>query len=477
MSRLKKQPLSVLEQFPAADPERAEQTLREELKNFDRKIVVLDDDPTGVQTVHDIFVYTDWEPETLREAFEDERQMFFVLTNSRSFSTEETKTAHRQIAENISRAARETGKDFFVISRGDSTLRGHYPLETEALENGISLAQGYAFDGEVICPFFPEGGRYTFENVHYVREDQLLVPAGMTEFAQDKTFGYRASDLTEYVEEKTAGRYPAGGCVCISIKELRSFDVEGIYRKLMAARGFAKIIVNAVEYEDVKVFCAAFIRALKDGKHFLARTAAAFPKVLADISDRPLLTGKELAREGETNGGIVLIGSHVKKSTQQMECLRESQKELAFLEFDVNTYFNPHGLECEADRIAARAQQWITEGKTAVIYTSRKLLVPDGADPDEILEASVKISEALTGIIGRFEVRPGFIVAKGGITSSDVGTKALKVKKALVLGQIKKGIPVWLTGAESKFPQMPYIIFPGNVGEKTTLREIVEELM
>ena len=74
-------------------------------------------------------------------------------------------------------------------------------------------------------------------------------------------------------------------------------------------------------------------------------------------------------------------------------------------------------------------------------------------------------------------IRPGFIIAKGGITSSDVGTKALRVRRATVLGQVRPGIPVWLTGPESKFPEMPYIIFPGNVGEITTLREVVELLL
>ena len=46
-----------------------------------------------------------------------------------------------------------------------------------------------------------------------------------------------------------------------------------------------------------------------------------------------------------------------------------------------------------------------------------------------------------------------------------------------VLGQIKPGIPVWQTGQESKFPMTPYVIFPGNVGEITTLKEAVEVLM
>ena len=116
------------------------------------------------------------------------------------------------------------------------------------------------------------------------------------------------------------------------------------------------------------------------------------------------------------------------------------------------------------------------KGTTVVIYTSRELVVPDTADKDKILGLSVEISNALTRIVHLLTLKPKFIIAKGGITSSDVATKGLSVRKAMVMGQIKKGIPVWMTGPESKFPDMPYIIFPGNVGEASTLREIVEEL-
>lgn len=477
MSIQEKKPLSALSKYPAADGARPDALLKEALRGFDRKIVVLDDDPTGVQTVHGVDVYTDWEEDTIRNAFAGEERIFFILTNSRSFSAEETKRAHAEIAARVTRAARETGKEFILISRGDSTLRGHYPLETETLRAEIRRQTGCDFDGEILCPFFLEGGRYTLDNVHYVQEGETLIPAGMTEFAKDKTFGYAASDLTEYVEEKTGGAYRADECICISVEELRAADAEGVYRKLMGASGFAKIIVNAVAYGDVRVFCAAFARAVKDGKRFLARTAAAFPKVLADIPDRALLTRKELVRGGEKNGGIVLVGSHVKKTTDQLNALRESDQDLAFLEFNVNTYFEDGGLAREVQRVIKEAERAVQAGRTAVVYTSRTLLVPDTADKDKILEASVRISEAVTGVIGGFGVKPRFIVAKGGITSSDVGTKALGVKKARVMGQVKKGIPVWMTGPESKFPGMPYIIFPGNVGGASTLREIVEELM
>lgn len=450
--------------------------------DFKRKIVVLDDDPTGVQTMHGISVYTDWEEESIRQGFAEENNMFFILTNSRSFTREETERVHREIARRVSRVARECGKEFVLISRGDSTLRGHYPLETETLRTELEKETGEPVDGEIICPFFPEGGRFTIGNVHYVKEGSVLVPAGMTEFAQDKSFGYRSSDLTEYVEEKTKGSYKKESCICITLDELQKGQTGEIFKKLMSAENFAKIIVNATSYEELSVFCKAYVEAVEAGKCYLARTAAAFPKVLGGISDQPflgkndILAGTDGTAAEEKNGGIVLIGSHVKKTTQQLQSLMESKADLSFIEFDVNTCLVPEGLAKEAKRVRLMAQEAIRGKKTAVVYTSRKLFVPDTEDADRILKASVAISEAVTSVVGHLDVRPAFIIAKGGITSSDVGTKALLVKKALVMGQVQKGVPVWLTGAESKFPGMPYIIFPGNVGDVGTLRQIVEEL-
>ena len=469
-------PFWTAEERDRTDTDKAEALLSQAMEGFHKKLVVLDDDPTGVQTVHDVSVYTDWEEESIRKGFEEKEAMFFILTNSRSFSVEETTKVHQDIAARVAKVARELGQDFMIISRGDSTLRGHYPLETQLLADGLTKNEGVVIDGEIICPFFPEGGRYTMDNIHYVKEQDNLVPAGMTEFARDKTFGYKSSDLTEYVEEKTEGKYHKEDCITISLDELNALDVQGIKDKLMSAQNMAKIIVNEVSYADLKIFCAALVLAMKEGKHYMARTAAAFTKVMGRISDQPLLGREQL--EGDTkNGGIVLIGSHVKKTTDQLNCLKELDGQADFMEFQVNTVFEENGLEKEVERTVKAAEEKILSGRTVVIYTSRQLLAPENMTPEEKLHISVKISNAVTSIIGKLSVKPKFIIAKGGITSSDVGTKALRVKKARVMGQVKKGIPVWMTGEESKFPGMPYIIFPGNVGEVSTLKEIVEELI
>ncbi|MBT9779296.1 hydroxyacid dehydrogenase [Clostridium sp. MCC353] len=469
--------MEILDSFQMPNEAAVEGMLKEELDLLEKKIVVLDDDPTGVQTVHDISVYTDWEKETMKAAFEEKKSMFFILTNSRGFTTEQTRKAHEEMAGNIAEVSKELKKNFILISRSDSTLRGHYPLETETLKTVIEAELGKYYDGEIIFPFFKEGGRYTIHNIHYVKDGKTLVPAGMTEFAKDKTFGYHASDLTEWCEEKTGGKYRVEDVTCVDLADIRACNVEKITGQLMAVQDFNKVIVNAVDYVDVKIFMTAFLRAVRAGKEFIFRSAAAVTKVLGGVSDRPLLTREELIEGDNKNGGIVLVGSHVQKTTMQLEELQNSSRHITFIEFNAHLVKVEHGLDGEVERVINAAEKEISEGRTVAVYTSRQVLKLDTEDKDQILEASVKISAAVTSIIGKLTVRPSFIVAKGGITSSDVGTKALHVKKADVMGQIKPGIPVWMTGAESKFPGMPYVIFPGNVGEVTTLREVVEILM
>ena len=214
-------PLSVLDTYAPPQPEKADALLKQALAGQRDKIVVIDDDPTGVQTVHGIHVYTDWTDQSILEGFEEENRMFFLLTNSRSMTQKETREVHEQIARGVMKASRATGKPFVIISRSDSTLRGHFPLETETLRREIERAGGQPYDGEILCPFFCEGGRYTLGNVHYVKEGDRLVPAGQTEFARDRSFGYTHSRLDEWCEEKTAGAYPASETTCIPLEMLR----------------------------------------------------------------------------------------------------------------------------------------------------------------------------------------------------------------------------------------------------------------
>ncbi len=478
MAGEKKLKIDILESYKPVkiSEEELDKILFSLIKESGKKIIVLDDDPTGVQTVHDISVYTDWSEESIYSGFNEENRLFYILTNSRGFTVEQTTKCHTEIIERVNKISQETGKEYMIISRGDSTLRGHYPLETELLRKGFEADGKKHIDGEIICPFFKEGGRFTIDNVHYVKTGDELVPAGQTEFAKDKTFGYASSNLCEYIEEKTQGKYKAQDVTIISLDELRNVKIDEVTEKLLKVNNFGKIVVNAIDYCDLKVFAIALYKAMKQGKNYMFRVAAAIVKVVGGISDKPLLTRKDMVIKETSNGGIVVVGSHTQKTTSQVEELKKL-KDLIFIEFNSDLVLDEKAFEKEITDTLAKEEKFIGEGKTVVVYTKRKLLVVENDTKEEALIRSVKISDAVQSLVGKLNITPAFVIAKGGITSSDVGTKALHVKRANVLGQIRPGIPVWQTGEESRFPMTPYIIFPGNVGEITTLREAVEILL
>ena len=464
---------SVTEEYKPIDEKLVDKLLAEEIAKNNRKIVVLDDDPTGVQTVHDIHVYTGWDEESIRKGFLEENNLFYILTNSRGFTEEETTKAHNEIAAVVDKIAKETGKEYIFISRSDSTLRGHFPLETRLLRENYEKNTGKTIDGEILCPFFKEGGRYTIDNVHYVKYGDELVPANETEFAKDKTFGYSAATMPEYVEEKTKGEFKAADVTCISLEDIHNMDFDKIEAQLMAVKDFNKIIVNSVGYADIKVFCVALYRAMAKGKVFMFRTAAAIVKVMGGVTDQPLLTRKQMVVKETKNGGIIVVGSHTNKTTAQVEELKKLT-DIEFIEMDATLVKDEKAFAAEVDRCLKKEEECIRAGKTVCCYTTRALITADTGNKEDELRLSVRISDAVQSLVGRLTVTPAFVIAKGGITSSDVGVKALAVKQANVLGQIRPGIPVWQTGEESKFPLTPYVIFPGNVGEAETLREAVE---
>lgn len=462
--------------LPSVDASVVDMLLQKEITDNKRKFIVLDDDPTGVQTVHDVSVFTSWDRASVLQGFQEPESLFYILTNSRSFTKEETAAVHREIAEVVDSVAKELHMEYLFISRSDSTLRGHYPLETEILKDCYESHTGQTIHGEILCPFFKEGGRFTIDNVHYVKYADTLVPANETEFAKDPTFGYTAATLPDYIEEKTGGAFPASEVTCISLEDLRSLNLDHIEEQLLCVDHFQKIIVNAVDYIDLKVFCIALYRAMKKGRLFMIRSAAAIVKVLGGIPDQPLLTRKDMIQEETSNGGIIVVGSHTNKTTQQLEELKKLS-DIVFLELNASLVKDEQAFEQEVTRCLSLEEKYLKEGKTVCCSTTRTLITADTGDKEDELRLSVRISDAVQSLVGRLHTAPAFVIAKGGITSSDVGTKALKVKKARVLGQIRPGIPVWQTDGQSKFPKIPYVIFPGNVGEITTLKEAVEILM
>lgn len=460
-----------LNNYKAYDEQVLDQQYQDAMRDFNHKIIVLDDDPTGIQKIHGIHVYTDWDEASILDGFQLDEQMFFILTNSRAFSREKTKEVHKVITKRVEEISEKLGKPYLIISRGDSTLRGHYPLETEVIQHTMKQRA----DGEIIAPFFREGGRYTVDNIHYVEVDGELIPAAETEFAKDRTFGFTKSHLGEYIEEKSDGAFKKEDVTYIDLNDLRERRIEKITEQLMEVRDFQKVVVNAISDDDLKVFVIALTQALEKGKRFIFRTAASFTKVIGNVADKELLTKEEIMQEDNSNGGLIIVGSHVKKTTQQLEELL-TLEHVTPIEFNSDLVLDEEKFENEIQARIQELDERLSKGETCVIFTKRKRLDLGEGMAEKELMLSVQISNGLTKTIESLTCKPRYIIAKGGITSSEIGTNALHVKKALVLGQVRPGIPVWKTDEGSKYPNIAYIIFPGNVGKTTDLRDIVGEL-
>lgn len=425
------------------------------------KYIVLDDDPTGIQTVHDILVLVKYDDDSLIEAFKDDRDMFYISTNSRAFLENETKQYHTVLTNKLIKISRMLGYTFTIISRGDSSLRGHFPLETKTIydvlkENGINI------DGEIICPYL-DGIRKTIDDVHYI-VDNGLIPVGESEFAKDKTFSFKSSDLKDYVQEKTNGEYKASSCISISNLD----DVDTIVSKLNSVTNFNKVIVNASCMSDLKNFVKAY---KKTNKKFIFRCAASLVKELGEISDRDYLKKEECISEG--SGALILAGSHVNKTTSQLAYLEKHLDNYELVEFNQHKVLDGT-LHQEAIRCAKLVSEKLKEDKLVVLQTRRQRVdFPDG-DKDKQLEMAVSISSELTGVLSLLDIKPKFLISKGGITSYDCLSIGLSVKKALALGQIEKNVGVVKILDDSSFKNMPVVIFPGNVGSEETLYKVVE---
>lgn len=435
------------------------ESIRTQLKKIDKTVIVLDDDPTGTQTVHSVPVLTVWDTESIERELRNGTSVFYILTNSRSMSVEKADDLHRLIGGNISIACQKYNREFILISRGDSTLRGHFPNDIIALADGMQIDDYKT----IVIPAFFEGGRYTINDKHYVKEGEQLVPVSETYFAKDKVFGFSHSDLKEWVEEKSLGVIKSDNVVSFSIEELRGTPTEMIVKKINTVPEYSTCIVNAAAYYDLQKFA---LSCLYSSARVLFRTAASFISAISGIEQRTFLSKSELVGTENLNGGLIVVGSFVPQTTIQLDTLLHNNL-IESVEVDVDRILND---ELRVSDIADFLDQNIKMGKDVVVYTSR--LLQTGADEIQNLAISRKVSDFITTVVARITIRPGFLVAKGGITSSDIATKALGIQRAIVLGQVLPGVPVWKSGVESKFPDLPYIIFPGNVGDDKALSDL-----
>lgn len=441
-------------------------------------LVVLDDDPTGTQSVAGLPVLTGWEDDDLRWAFAQSAPAVYVMTNSRSLAPDTAEEVTREVVTTAARVAGEMGVDVVFVSRSDSTLRGHFPLET----NVIADAGGHAIDGFIVIPAFDEAGRVTVGGVHYCRVGDSYTPVGETEFAKDATFGYRASSMADWVEEKTEGAVAAADVVTIGLDALRT-DPEAVLATVMGLRDGAVLTSDIVTEEDLRALSLALIAAEGAGKRFVYRVGPPFvrarigqdkhaPLSTAEIDDARVWAGAP--QRTSLPHGLVVVGSHVGVTQRQLAHLKENVS-ATVLEIDVAKVIDEAQRAAHLDDIIARAVRMLPTD-SVIVQTSRKLVT--GAEGHSSLAISRDVSAAVVAVVQGIlaQVGPAFVLAKGGITSSDVASKGLGIRHGRAVGPMLLGIVSLWMAQDGPARGIPYIVFPGNVGDDTSLTAVVAKL-
>lgn len=459
-----------LARYPRTEGSEWREAVAGKLRENRVRLVVIDDDPTGIQTVHGCLLLTDITPETVGRALDDRAPFFYLLVNSRALTEEEARRAVRQAVEAALEANRTRRYNLLFVSRSDSTLRGHFPAEPDTIaevlrEHGIAPLAPMLF-----VPSFFEAGRMTIEGIHYMRQDDALVPVHETEFARDNVFAYRHSELAAYVVEKGGGTIRPGQVASIPLEELRTTTPAALAGRLRELADKRCVAVDSFDYADLRRLALALL-TLFDGCDgdgcAVIRSSSSLPKALSGIGERPFVEAPAAGARG-----TVVVGSHVRKSTEQLNRLLEAEGTEG-IEIDVQRILDDDGAALQRE-LLDRAATCFAAGLTPVFYTSRREVRCDDAARRQALGG--RISRFLVELVRALPFRPDFLVSKGGITSHDILTHSLGVRMARVEGQAAAGIPTIRTQADDRFPDMLYVIFPGNVGSADSLREVVERL-
>lgn len=459
------------------------------------KTIVIDDDPTGIQTVHGCLALTNWKDETIRKALSDDTDFFYILANTRACDDETARSRVGEAVQAVSRVRDKTSPQPIFVSRADSTLRGHFPLEVDTIKDALRRSgEEYHFDAVFFIPSFFEAGRYTRGDIHYLIEGGTEIPTSETEFARDSVFPYSNSWLPAYIEEKTNGNVLKEHVSSIPVELIRKRKKQGkesdgglLKDMLDGLEGERYVVVNAKSYEDLDVFTAAAREALGRGKRFLFHTSSSFVKSFTENTTRSLLEPNELKGKGQS--GLIVVGSHVPKTTRQLksllsdettegveidvqQCLDENKETGKYEEFGNG----PNGQEKSSmeREVLNSVTRIMGRGKIPVLYTSRKELTFDSKA--EQLKAGEVISAFLVSLVHSLVPELGFLISKGGITSHDILVEGLEAEYVRVLGQVYPGVPAVELPSDHAASGMPYVIFPGNVGEDDTLRLVYRRI-
>lgn len=410
--------------------------------------LVLDDDPTGTQSVSGVHVLLRWTPESIAAALRSDGAVY-VQTNSRAIPEAEAVALAERIKQQIAEVEALVGERLLVVLRGDSTLRGHVFAESDVFTGD---------DGCILfVPAFPAGGRTTVDCVHRVRVGGAQVPAGETEFARDPVFGYRASNLVDWVRERGARQG-----IPVSLADLRASRGGAVADALVRARPGEVVVPDAETDADIELIHAGLLAARSAGVHVVVRSGAPLAAVSAGHASRGLLA-RPLTVAGD--GGILVVcGSHTGASTAQLERLAASR---GLDPVEIPTDAARTDPDAAGGSAADRARERLRAEGIAVLSSERTRR----AEYDSLADGEL-VMRALMAATRSLAAEVSVIVSKGGITGAEVARTGLGAEQAFVRGQVAPGISVW----DMVYDGAPrtQIVVPGNVGESDALVDVLD---
>jgi uncharacterized protein YgbK (DUF1537 family) len=469
---------SAQEVFAAAPPVRHEPGARDRIRAAHaaagRRIAVLDDDPTGSQTVHDVSVVTVFEDAEYAAGLAEPGSTCFVLTNTRSLPEHAAVELTTSVAGSLFTLGQTLGAPMEVVSRSDSTLRGHVFAEMQAIDAARRRVTGTGFDGVLLVPAYFEAGRFTAGDIHWATVSGELVPVGASEFARDATFGYTSSNLREFVAEKSNGTIAADQVHSITLTDIREGGPDRVADILAAVTGGAFIVVNATDYADLEIVVLGQLEVQERGKSFVYRCGPSFIRALAGLEPQRPLTAAQIWPTGNPGGhGLVVVGSHVGLTSRQVAKAQE-RGDMTETELHVPTLIDPDRRDAHVADIGRQVIEALVTSDV-LLFTSRTLM--RGGDADDSLAISRNVSTAVIEVVqAALAAHPAWIVAKGGITSHDVAVRGLGIRRAEVIGQLFPGMVSVFRPIEAAPEAVgtPYVVFAGNVGGDDTLADVVD---
>ena len=356
---------------------------------------------------------------------------------------------------------------WLVVSRGDSTLRGHFPLEVEAIQAELG-----PFDATLLVPAFLPGGRTTRGGVHYLHGQ----PVHTTDFARDRLFGFSSSFLPEWVAEKTRGAISADAVERLDLAELDGSAA--VLQDRLA--GFSAQRLVAVDAERPEQLAALGEAVWRSERRLLFQSAASLINGLVPLPPQPLDPAglaalRRCGASAERLPVLVVVGSHVPLADQQLEQLLQ-EPACEGVEIPVAKLARVLDGPAAPELIRSLERSWfdqlqavLDQGRTPVLFSSRGELVCASAQERRLF--GLALAALMARLAAALAPQLGLIISKGGITTHTLLADGLGLDWVELQGQLLPGLSVVLTPADARVPGLPVITFPGNLGDASSLRE------